>query len=397
MRAACSTSRAAKNPFAAISPGPVPASASRQASFAPGAGRGEHGRLVGGGIADAEQPDDVALDVGAQRAERLLTMVVARRIDERARDRGRHAHRAGREKDRQRGRGGGARRGLNQRPRVQRGERRHDLVGAVELGGGTGGGEADAARARVARRAQPGGRVLDRDGGERRAGDGVQLRARQPVALRIGLAARDILGGHDRVEAIAQRRRVEHGVDLRAPRARHDRQPRARGAQRQHQRARPEAEPRMLARQSGIAALLARDEPLQLVVVDVAATAIVGEQRDDRPAIVEAEIATVDLVADGDAQHLEEEPERLEVNVLVVDQDAVEIEQDRDHRFSIFTLPCTPHAGRRTDGIVIAHQAGKCSTSARSRHSPRSTECFPPGATGRPPTSPRAVVSKISA
>ena len=297
--------------------------------------RRHDGRVIGGGIADSEQRDQIALDRPAQRAEPVLAVVVAGRIGERARDRGRHAHRPGREQDR-RGRAvrrRGRRRDQREARRIERRQRRDDLVRAAELRGGTGRREADAAKAGRARRAQPGGRVLDGDRVQRRPGRRLQPRARQTIALRIGLAARDVLGRDHHVEGRAQRRRVEHVVDLGAPRPRHDRQARAGLAQRPQERARPETEPRVPARERGVHVLLFHDQARQPFLVGRDRAAVVREQRDDRVPIVEAEDPPVDVVLDREVKHGQRAPERLEVNVLVIDEDAVEIEQDgKRHR-----------------------------------------------------------------
>jgi hypothetical protein len=295
------------------------------------AGRRQHRRVVGGGVADAEQRDHVAFDVGAQCAERVLAVIVAGRVGERARDRRRHPHRARREQDRRRRR--------PRQPReIQLGQRRHDVVGTVQLGGRAGRGQTDAADPGRARRPQPRRGILDRDRLQRLPGRRAEPGQRQAKALRIGLAARDVLGGDNGFETIAQPARVEHGVDLRAPRPRNDRQARARPAQRAHQRPRAKPQPGMLAGERRVHVLFVVDGPRQRRGVDGGALVML-EQRHDRPAIVVAEKAPVYRVGDRDAERRQGAPKGLEVDVFVIDQDTVEIEQDRSRHHTSSTTP----------------------------------------------------------
>ena len=115
-------------------------------------------------------------------------------------------------------------------------------------------------------------------------------------------------------------------------------------------RARPEAEPRVPARQLGVHVLLIDDRARQPIVVGDDAPAVVREQREDRVAIVEAEEATIHVVLDREIEHRQRAPEGLEVNVLVIDENTVEIEQDgKRHRgisFDCTAARCTSHAAR---------------------------------------------------
>lgn len=184
---------------------------------------------------------------------------------------------------------------------------------------------------RGARRIDAGQRVFDHDDvrSTQRWIGRAQPAEREQIALGIGLAAQDVLGGHDVRDRRSNVESAQSQLDFSAQRARHHHhQTRVRRGAHSLGGAVEQAELR--ARTTLVLDGLLSDERVdeRVGVRD----ACVGEHRRERASVVEAEVALVVLRlahrrnSSGD-EHV---VEALVVQVLVIHEHAVEIEEGRD-------------------------------------------------------------------